>query len=235
MRYGFFQMSRLRNSWTAEDALFTRPGYINSGAGDGVFWRDWGMVMEFERRYTLLGPPGTIRFIGYLNAERMGSYDVALSIPGTDITRKQAYRQNFGFGLNWEQEITENAGVFSRLGWNQGRNEAWNFTDVNYIVSLGISIKGGAWRRADDTFGLAGVASGITRANQKFLEAGGTGILDGDGALDYGWEKVVETYYDCGIWKNLHIAADYQFVANPAFNRDRGPVSILGARLHVEF
>ena len=226
--------SNLRNSWTAEDALFTRPGYINSGAGDGVFWRDWGMVAEFERRYSLLARPGTIRFLGYLNAERMGSYDVALSTPGTDITRNRAYRQNFGFGLNWEEEITENTGVFSRLGWNQGRNEAWNFTDVNYMASVGISVKCGAWGRADDTVGLAGVTSGITRANQKFLEAGGTGILDGDGALDYGWEKVVETYYDCRIWNNLHLAADYQFVSNPAFNRDRGPVSVLGARLHIE-
>jgi high affinity Mn2+ porin len=28
---------------------------------------------------------------------------------------------------------------------------------------------------------------------------------------------------------------DYQFVVNPAFNRDRGPVSVFGTRIHWEF
>jgi high affinity Mn2+ porin len=134
-----------------------------------------------------------------------------------------------------EQAISENAGLFSRLGWNLGRNQAWMFTDVNYTSSLGLSVKGEAWRRPDDTFGLAGVMSGITRANQRYLEAGGTGILDGDGALRYGWEKVLETYYDFPLWKSIHLAADYQFVVDPIFNRDRGPVNILGTRLHLEF
>ena len=109
------------------------------------------------------------------------------------------------------------------------------FTDVDYTASLGASIKGAAWHRPDDTVGLAGIISGISRANQQFLAAGGTGILDGDGALNYAPEKVIETYYDCKLAKHLHGALDYQFVADPAFNRARGPVSVFGARLHLEF
>ena len=232
LRYGFFQISRLRNSWTAEDQIFVWPGY--SGAGGGKFFSSWGMVTELERRYGINAHPGAIRFLAYLNDGDMGSYHAALSVPGADISQTLADRYSYGFGLNWQQEITKNAGVFSRLGWNDGQNEAWNFTDIDYTASVGISVKGEAWRRPDDTFGLAGVASGISRANQKFLEAGGTGILDGDGALNYGWEKILETYYDCAIWKNIHLAVDYQYVANPAFNRDRGPVSVLAMRLHIE-
>ena len=98
-----------------------------------------------------------------------------------------------------------------------------------------MSVKGEAWRRPDDTFGLAGIVSGASRDNQEFLEAGGTDMLDGDGALNYGSEKVLETYYDFQICKRVHVALDYQFVADPAFNRDRGPVSVFGARLHWEF
>jgi high affinity Mn2+ porin len=109
------------------------------------------------------------------------------------------------------------------------------FTDINHSASLGVSVKGEAWHRPDDTIGLAGVMSGISHANQQFLGAGGTGILDGDGALNYGLEKVLETYYDCKISKRLHAAVDYQFIANPAFNRARGPVSVFGTRLHWEF
>ena len=98
-----------------------------------------------------------------------------------------------------------------------------------------MSVKGEAWRRPDDTFGLAGIVSGASRANQQFLEAGGTDMLDGDGALNYGSEKILETYYDFKIWKTLHGALDYQFITDPAFNRARGPVSVLGARLHWSF
>ena len=90
-------------------------------------------------------------------------------------------------------------------------------------------------RRPDDTFGLAGVMSGISSVNRNFLAAGGMGILDGDGALNYGWETVLEAYYDCGIWRNIHLAVDYQFIADPAFNRARGPVSVLSTRWHWDF
>jgi high affinity Mn2+ porin len=98
-----------------------------------------------------------------------------------------------------------------------------------------VSVNGGRWRRPDDTFGLAGILGGASRDNQRFLAAGGTDMLDGDGALNYGWEKVLETYYDFKIWKTIHAAADYQYIVNSAFNRARGPVSVFGARFHWEF
>lgn len=233
LRYGFFQIDRLRNAWTSEDHLFTWPAY--RGAGDGAFWRSWGMSSELERRYRTNAHPGTIRFLTYLNRGRFGSYQSALSVPGADISQTRAYRGKYGVGLNWEQEITRNIGLFSRLGWNDGRSEAWMFTDINHSASLGISVKGEAWRRREDTFGVAGVGSGISRVNQEFLAAGGTGILAGDGALNYGKEKLLETYYDFRVSRMLHAAVDYQFIDDPAFNRARGPVTVFGTRLHWEF
>jgi high affinity Mn2+ porin len=155
---------------------------------------------------------------------------------GADIPPKvRAYHYKYGFALNWEQELTKNVGIFSRLGWCDGQEETWTFTDIDYSASLGVSVKGDAWGRPDDVFGLAGVLSGASRANQRFLEAGGMDMLDGDGRLAYGWEKVVETYYDMQVFKGVHLAFDYQFVNDPAFNRDRGPVSIFAGRLHWEF
>lgn len=186
LRYGFFQIPAVANSWTAEDALFIEPGYQSIAAGDGQIWHHWGMAAEFERRYAFYHHPGKLRFLAVLNRGHFGSYMAALAVPGIDITKTYAYRLNYGFGLNLEHAISQTFGLFSRVGWNLGRNEAWMFTDVNYTASLGISINGEAWGRPDQTFGLAGVMSGITRANQRYLEAGGTGILDGDGALAYG-------------------------------------------------
>jgi high affinity Mn2+ porin len=221
VRYGFFQM----------------PEVSNGMAQDAHYLEAWGMVTEFERRYTVNGHPGTVRFLAYLNSAHMGSYQAALDSPirPADIEATRAYRYKYGFGLNVEQEIIKNVGAFARLGWSDGQTEAWVFSDVDRTAALGISVKGEFWRRPNDTFGLAGVLNGITRVHQEFFAAGGTGILAGDGALNYGWEQVLETYYDVQIWRTLHGALDYQFVNNPAYNHDRGPVSILGARLHWEF
>jgi len=206
-----------------------------SSAGDGRFFHAWGMVPEGERRYSIGGHPGTLRPLAYLNQGEFGSYKAALSVPGADISKTHANRRSFGFGLNAEQEISKNIGVFSRLGWNNGQNEAWLYTDIDHSGSLGVSVKGDAWRRSGDSAGLAGIISGISKVNQQYLMAGGTGILDGDGNLNYGREFAMETYYDHTFPRKIHCALDYQFVVNPAFNRDRGPVSIFGTRFHWEF
>ena len=235
LRYGFFQMPRVSNGLTAEDRIFKWP--YDGSADDGPFLKAWGMVLEFERRYTIKNHPGTARLLGYLNRADMGSYQEAVdsATRPADIVATRAYRYKYGFGLNVEQEIVKNMGVFSRVGWSDGRNEAWVFSDADYAASLGVSIKGEQWHRPNDTYGLAGVFNGISKVHQEFLAAGGTGILAGDGNLNYGWEKILETYYDFQIWKTVHASVDYQFVSNPAFNRDRGPVSVFAARLHWSF
>ena len=238
LRYGLFQMPRFSNSLTAEDRIFKWP--FDGSAQDGPILKSWGMVTEFERRYSLSGHPGTVRLLAYLNRANMGSYQDAANVAmrtgnPADINATAAFRYKYGFGLNLEQEIFKNVGVFSRLGWSDGHNQGWVFSDVDYTATAGISIKGEAWHRADDTFGFAGVLNGLSKSHQQFFEAGGVGILAGDGHLNYGWEKILETYYDFKIWKTLHSALDYQFIDNPAFNQDRGPVSVFGARVHWEF
>jgi high affinity Mn2+ porin len=102
-------------------------------------------------------------------------------------------------------------------------------------VALGLSLRGAAWGRGDDTLGLAFVNDAMSRAAQAYFADGGMGILIGDGRLNYGTENIVETYYRARLADWLSGGVDYQFNANPAHNRDRGPVSVLGAQLHAEF
>jgi high affinity Mn2+ porin len=224
-------------SWAARYGLFQMPRVSNGTALDQNYLQAWGMVTEFERRFVVGQHPGTVRLLSYLNSAHMGSYAEAVANPErpADIEATRSYRTKYGFGLNLEQEIVTNLGVFSRVGWSDGRNEAWVFADVDHTASLGLSLKGGWWQRPDDTFGLAGALNDISRVHQEFLEAGGTGILAGDGTLTYGIEKIIETYYDAHIWKSLHVAFNYQFIVDPAYNRDRGPVSVFAGRLHFEF
>jgi high affinity Mn2+ porin len=223
--------------WTLRYGFFQMPRTSNGVAQDMNYLKAWGMVLEFERRFALNSHPGTVRFLAFLNQANMGSYQAALDSPTrpADIEATRSYRQKFGFGLNLEQEVASNVGVFARLGWSDGKTEAWTFSDVDRTVTAGISIKGESWHRPEDTFGLANALNGITKVHQEFLAAGGTGILAGDGALNYAWEDAVEVYYDFKVWKTIHAALDYQFVVNPTFNQDRGPVSFFSGRVHWEF
>jgi len=75
----------------------------------------------------------------------------------------------------------------------------------------------------------------MRRPSRSVLAAGGFGLLIGDGQLNYRTEQILETYYAFAIDKNFTFTADYQLIANPAYNGDRGPVSIFSGRLHGEF
>ena len=244
LRYGFFQMPGLPDAFTADDRIFCWP----SGGSGGDFWRSWAMMTELERRWKVDDHSGAIRFLAYLDAANFASFseatallranppppDAPQGVESTVPAAAFAYRCKYGFGLNWEQEVSKNVGLFSRLGWNDGHEAAWVYSDANWSASLGVSVKGAGWNRPDDTLALAGILSGASADQIEFLKAGGTGILNGDGNLSYSPEKVLETYYDFPIGKTAHFTFDYQFVGDPAFNADRGPVSIFGVRLHWE-
>src|SRR5208282_6744311 len=184
-----------QSHWTLRYGFFQMPRTSNGMAQDAHYLDAWGMVAELERRYALNGHAGTVRLLAFLNRAHMGSYQLALDTRNgqpADIQATHDYRSKYGFGLNVEQELTKGLGLFTRLGWSDGQNEAWTFADVDRTATLGISVQGGFWHRPNDTFGLAGVLNGISHVHQLFFEAGGTGILGGDGALSYGWEKSLE-------------------------------------------
>jgi high affinity Mn2+ porin len=153
-----------------------------------------------------------------------------------DIVAVRRYQGRPGIGFNLEQDITKDIGVFAHGGIADGTLEAYEFSDIDRTLAVGASLKGGGWGRGSDTVGLALVANAITGVHQAFLDAGGLGILVGDGKLPHpGTEGIIETYYDVPVRKAVHVTLDYQFVDNPAYNRDRGPVSIFAARLHAQF
>ncbi len=223
--------------WTLRYGFCQVPRVSNGLALDQHFLQAWAMGTEFERRYNINGHPGAVRFLSFLNQAHMGSYEEVVDNPSlnSNIALTREYRFKYGFGLNVEQELVKDIGAFMRLGWSDGHTEAWMYSDVDHAASLGLSVKGSFWHRTNDTVGVAGILNGATPIHRQFFADGGTGILAGDGALNYGLEQIVETYYDFAIYKTLHGALDYQFINHPAFNRDRGPVSVVSARLHWEF
>jgi len=185
---------------------------------------------------------GILRVLGYVNHANMGNYREAVDdflhglTPKPDIvaTRVQG-RVKYGFGVNFEQELTSQLGVFGRFGWNDGRNESFVYTEVDQTVELGAWLRGEKWRRKQDKIGLAFADNAISKDHQEYLKLGGLGFLLGDGNLNYGRENIVEVYYDVHFWRGLYGAFNLQHINNPGYNRDRGPVLVPGLRLHVEF
>jgi high affinity Mn2+ porin len=170
----------------------------------------------------------------------MGNYNMATALDSAhrdlSYTRGDAARSKFGIGVNIEQEVNADCGIFARVSWNDGTNETWAFTEIDQSFSLGTSIKGTAWKRTDDILGLAVVVNGISAPHQNYLKAGGKGFMIGDGNLNYAPEMIGEFFYNILLHEDhFWLTPHYQFIVNPAYNKDRGPANILGLRLHSEF
>jgi len=186
---------------------------------------------------------GTVRLISYVNHADMGSYHKAIdeylagprtSPPDITTTRRQG-RHKYGFALNFEQEITPIVGVFGRLGWSDGHNESWAYTEDDRTLELGGFATGSAWHRRNDRAGIAFVANGIVAAHQQYLALGGLGFLLGDGGLTYGPEKIFEGFYTAHLWRGFFASFDLQHINNPGYNQARGPVTVGGLRFHTDF
>jgi high affinity Mn2+ porin len=199
--------------------------------------------IELELRPNITGEnKTTLRLLSYINHANMGDYREAVQLflagatPKPDIvaTRKQG-RAKYGFGVNIEQEVTSTVRAYGRFGWNEGRHESFAYTEVNQTVAFGADWKGNRWGRKLDRIGAAFVTNAISKDHQNYLALGGLGFLLGDGALSYGRENIVETYYTAHLWRGVFGSFDLQHINNPGYNRDRGPVWVPGVRLHVDF
>jgi high affinity Mn2+ porin len=225
--------------WTLRAGLFDLSIAPNQTALDSRF-EQFQWVGELERRYSIGDQPGKVAITGFLTRGRMGSFEDAIALAAltggpADIAAVRKYQGRGGISMNLEQQLMSNVGLFVRAGIADGDKEPYEFTDIDRTVAAGLSFSGRQWGRDDDIFGIAGVVNGISGVHQAFLNAGGLGILVGDGMLpNPGNEKILETYYSFPVFA-ARVTFDYQLIVNPAYNRDRGPVSVLGARVHTQF
>jgi high affinity Mn2+ porin len=230
------------HNWGVRFAEALMPKVANGPKLDFNLARARSENIEVEFRPKLQKEKNTvIRLLSFINHAEMGSYREAVQafLAGTDpqptieAHRKQG-RIKFGFGLNAEQEITKNLRVFGRLGWNEGQNESFAYTEVDQGVEAGADWQLEQWQRPTDKIGFAFITNGISRLHQLYLALGGNGFLLGDGRLTYGREDIVETYYTAHLWRGMYVSPDLQWAAHPGYNKDRGPVVVPGLRLHLE-
>jgi high affinity Mn2+ porin len=244
----------------ARYGLMLMPTVANGETLDWEVGKNRGQNVELEIKYSRRPEwAGTTRLLGYLNQAAMGSYADAITSSqasglAPDITAsRQNGRTKYGFGINEFQQLGRLFRAFARIGWNDGKNESFAYTEVDNTFEIGGDVRGTGWRRRDDRIGLAFVSNGISSEHAEYLRRGGIGFLLGDGPgcnygvmppacpaapgsyLSYARETIAEQYYNFHVWRGAFAAEDVQFVANPGYNRARGPVWVLSLRGHLEF
>ena len=248
------------DDWSARIGRFTPPQNPNQLQIDFRFWEYYGDAAEVEHDHKLLGRPGAVRILGYRNHVDTGRFADAIAAFQADPAKNAANcasaglfnygSGNFtapdlcwvrrgnvklGIGVNLEQFVTEDIGVFFRAMYSDGQSEVDAFNAADRDLSFGVRGKGAAWHRPFDVFGAGFGMSWISHIHAEYLAMGGVDGFIGDGHLRQAAEGVVDLFYSVNLVKAIWLTPDYQLVWNPAYNADRGPVNIFGARVHAEF
>lgn len=225
-----------QNDWIFKGARLALPTVPNTQKLDFSLRKDYIDQIELTHQHEMLGKPGALRAIYYRQYAYMGNYQNAnaQALPIPDITGvRQNGTQTWGYGVNLEQKINNDIGIFARWSWNPGTVETQTL-DISRSLSGGMTMKGSSWARANDTVGIGFAVNGISGSQVSYLQHGGMSPFIGDGALSYKKEQILETYYSAKVAPAVHVTFDYQHIANPAYNAARGPVNFYGVRLHVE-
>jgi high affinity Mn2+ porin len=230
-----------QDRWVLRLGVFDLSSVPNSTQLDPRFLSQYELVAEVERSYEVAGQRGVARLLGFAMHGNMGEYDRATALAEmtglpADIAAVRSFHTKYGAALNLQQQLAPDYGMFVRLSAQQGQYEAFDFTDVSGSCAAGLSMTGARWHLGDDTVGAGAAMNRESGAAHRFLNAGGLGILVGDGQLPRpGSERLVELYYRHSLAKGAQLSFDYQYIDHPAYNGDRGPVSVFGARFHAQF
>jgi carbohydrate-selective porin OprB len=227
--------------------------------------RYYGDSLEVEHQHTLFGQGGVVRLLGYRNREYMGRFDDAVAAlagdpaknstacaaaglfnyyslngaignPGApDLCWARKDNVKVGFGLDFEQRLTDWLGVFARAMYSDGQTEVQAYSSTDRSLSLGLLATGAPWGRPQDSAGIATSAGFLSQAHADYLARGGIDGFIGDGALTQAAERNFEVFYSLSFLGVAALSVDYQRIWNPGFNADRGPVHVFGVRLHAQY
>ncbi len=232
----------IKPNWAVRFSSMLMPKFANGPTLDGTYFKAHAETAEWERKYRLNNQSGIIRILVFRNASKAPVYREVINnkMNGTDtslnvVNGKKYGGIKYGWGINTEQSLGKRFSIFFKASWNDGKTATWAFTEIDQSISLGFNISGERWRRTGNEAGIAFVNNGISNNHKEFLNIGGYGFIIGDGKLPhYGRESIAEVYYNVRVFKYGWLTWDYQFVKNPGYNKDRGPVHIFSIRAHIE-
>jgi len=152
------------------------------------------------------GLEGNYRFEFWYNPQPLTRYD-----------GKGTERDSTGYGVSFDQALTEKLGAFFRYGWNDGR-----VNKFSNCWSVGGTYKGLIPQRDKDVLAF-GVAQGITHPD--FRRA--------NNATDT--ETIIEAYYKIFVTDWCSLTLDIQTLLNTGTNSNNDNAVIPGFRLKMVF
>jgi len=232
-----------QGDWVVRFGRMTGPREPNGLPIDSQILRHYGDQLELEHSHEIAEQPGKVRLLAFRNRANLATYRAASdwldSHPGADpeaiLNVRNGEKIKYGVGINVEQAISPDVGIFLRAMRADGRTETYAFTEVDASIAVGLAAKGSAWSRSDDTVGISWMRNSLSADRRNYLAKGGISFFIGDGALNYHAENILEAYYSVKVMSGLWLTADYQHIENPAYNADRGPANVTSMRAHAEF
>ena len=245
------------DEWAIRAGRFIGPRNPNQLSLNYSIMNFHGDQIEVEHKHEFHGRAGKLRLLAYRNVEDMGSWTDAINAFLANPAENAAACSSFnyhssnanapdlcwarrpntkvGIGASLEQSLADDVGIFVRGMKSDGRTEVFSYTATDSSVSLGTVVKGLRWSRPQDSVGVGYARNWLSAAHVAYLNMGGIDGFIGDGSINYRPEQTLEAYYALNVNRHLWLTADAQRIVNPAYNADRGPVSVYGIRLHAEF
>ena len=229
------------DDWVLRFGRVLMPAQSNGLPLNPHIFSSYGDNLEIEHAHEIGGEPGKLRFLAYRNVATMAAYSDAIAFAAAnggvpDLSHVRKNQAKTGYGVSLEQNLTDDIGVFCRYSRDDGEGEEFAYAEIDRSAVAGMVIKGAKWARENDTVGLAVAKNDLSSAHRAYLAAGGLGFFLGDGQLPhYRSENILEAYYSMKVAKAMWVTLDYQHIANPGYNADRGPANVSAVRLHAEF
>ncbi len=237
-----------RENWVLRASRMLTPKTPNGKDLNWQIFTAYGDQIEVERQHEIAELPGKVSVLAYRNKMILArfqdatNYVVVNNAQGTQAINnvRTNYQYKTGIGINAEQALASDFGVYMRAFTSDGHTETMSFTEADNSLSVGMGLDGTRWSRPKDTVGLSFMLNGLSSYRRNYLQAGGVSYFIGDYAsptqtISYRPEQISELYYNATVVKNVLAGVNFQHISNPAYNAARGPVNILSFRIHAEF
>ena len=236
------------SNWVMRASRMLAPKTPNGRDLNWQIFNAYGDQIEVERQHNIADLPGKVSVLAYRNRMILArfqdatNYVVANNAQGTQAINnvRTNYQYKTGVGINGEQALTKDLGIYGRAFTSDGHTETMSFTEADNSISVGMGLNGTSWSRPKDTIGISMMQNGLSSYRKNYLQSGGVSYFIGDYAgpgqtISYRPERIGEVYYNATVIKNVLAGLNFQHINNPAYNAARGPVNILSFRIHAEF
>ena len=240
------------SNWVLRASRMLAPKTPNGRDLNWQIFNTYGDQVEVERQHSIGDMPGKVSVLAYRNRMILArfqdatNYVIANNAQGTQAINnvRNNYQYKTGIGINGEQALTKDLGIYGRAFTSDGHTETMSFTEADNSMSVGMGMNGTSWTRPHDTIGISMMQNGLSSYRKNYLQNGGVSYFIGDTAypyagpnqtINYRPERIGEVYYNAMLVKNVLLGVNFQHIQNPAYNSARGPVNIASFRIHAEF